>query len=282
MSSMGLGGIIEGGANATLGTINTGYGIFSNERQYSNQVKQQEYLKWLNQTVMDREDNAVQRRVKDLMAAGLHPGLAAGTGASADQQLAPQGAAGNQEISSPRINVMTGLAAINESEARARLANAQANTMDAEREAKVSGRTISNTTNLLRGNYYIEQTRREQKYYNQMDTLDDQRRTQIQHLLAQTAEISYNLQRSKEEGIRTTDHNQLVTLVEYIGNAIDKLLDRVLPSNDPSTSAIKNHPISNREEYAKYQLQMKQLGIDPMSYDDWYMVYQLGWRDAGR
>lgn len=45
------------------------------------QREQFEYQKQLNQTAMDREDNAVQRRAADLMSAGLSPTLAAGSAA---------------------------------------------------------------------------------------------------------------------------------------------------------------------------------------------------------
>lgn len=64
-----------------------------NELNYQLQKDNLDYQKSLQQTIFGREDNAVQRKVADLKAAGLSPTLAAGSGASAGPAIstsAPQ------------------------------------------------------------------------------------------------------------------------------------------------------------------------------------------------
>lgn len=64
-----------------LGTGGYMFDQYLNYKNYKLQKEQYEYEKGLQQQIFSREDNATQRRVADLRAAGLSPVLAAGSAA---------------------------------------------------------------------------------------------------------------------------------------------------------------------------------------------------------
>lgn len=81
------------GAQLALDVAQFGYNIYNNERNYRNQVAAMEYQKWLNKELMEREDNAISRRVKDMVRSGINPVLSVGNGASSSAgtgYIAPQ------------------------------------------------------------------------------------------------------------------------------------------------------------------------------------------------
>ena len=56
-------------------------------QNYANQQSTQDYEKALQERIFQREDTAVQRRVNDLIKAGLNPNLASNQGAAAGQAI---------------------------------------------------------------------------------------------------------------------------------------------------------------------------------------------------
>lgn len=88
----------SGGSNlSTVGGIMSGLGTIANAgigiANYYQQAKQMAYERQVQMVSWAREDDAVQRRVKDLQAAGLSPVLAAGSAAGSGpvvQTHAPQ------------------------------------------------------------------------------------------------------------------------------------------------------------------------------------------------
>lgn len=71
------------------------------ERQFAHSLDQFNYMKTENELMRSREDTAVQRRMADLQAAGIHPTLAASSAAGASSQLGSSGAPATGGSSTP-------------------------------------------------------------------------------------------------------------------------------------------------------------------------------------
>lgn len=74
-----LGGLVNAGSTIA-GTVDS---IKTNQKNFDLQKENLAYQKDLQNRIFEREDNAVQRRVADLVSAGLSPTLAAGSSAGA-------------------------------------------------------------------------------------------------------------------------------------------------------------------------------------------------------
>ena len=69
--------------------MSLGYNIYASDKNRDDQNSLVHYNKMMNQVQMDREDNAIQRRTKDMRKAGINPLLAAGNPASSSSVSTP-------------------------------------------------------------------------------------------------------------------------------------------------------------------------------------------------
>lgn len=115
---------ILGGAGSIGDTVVNGINSAANLEM---QRKNYEYMKWAQGETWKREDNAVQRRAADLVAAGMSPVLAAGGAASASGPIsltAPQGNVSGIDLAGSVRGLIRNKASIAESDAAVAAANA--------------------------------------------------------------------------------------------------------------------------------------------------------------
>lgn len=170
-----IGGILSAIGNATIGGINAYQQDKWNKQQQKNWEKQFEYTKYINNLQMQREDTAIQRRVKDLQAAGMNRLMAAGDGAEAGTLTSFQGNAGGSAPQFELNPIESYLAArqsqanIANTEAQTTLIKNKAETENAKKELTIAQRGL---TNILTANSKKEgvkimiQTLRELNDYN--------------------------------------------------------------------------------------------------------------------
>lgn len=225
-------------------------------------------------TMLDREDTAVRRRVADLTAAGLHPALAAGDGASSGTMSSPMPSpleAPQMAKFQHQMNVSQDRAQLYMTQAQIKLIEAQARKTNVEADEYQANVESRRNLEGLRGDHLKAQTRREDLYYEYMPDLHENDRARGKYLLSQLDTLEYNLQESKDRGLRTNETNQWVQLIEYLGNIFDKLINSVEKGSRPETNVPQKGDLAShaRYYYDFYLPAMKRLNRTPMSWDEW-------------
>lgn len=92
-------------AQAAASTNNTIASTYMGAKNLAFEKENLAYLKQVQQKTWDREDNSVQRRTRDLKAAGLSPVLAAGQGASTMAPIKTDAPQANPEMGKVAIDL---------------------------------------------------------------------------------------------------------------------------------------------------------------------------------
>lgn len=217
------------------------------EKQFNQQQENWQnafdYQKDLNKTVMDREDTAVQRRVKDLESAGMSKWLAAGQGASSTPLSTSSGNVGGQSANLQGLDLKGSiLAGINVAQQVQGISNATAdkqntladtglkvaetNTERKEALLKEAERLNKEKDTLLKESEIKNLNKNTEKQSKEIEEIEKRKNkidSEIRGIERQNATLFYNLEQSMLGGIRTTD--QLNGVVNSTKETVNGLLN---------------------------------------------------------
>lgn len=223
------------------------------EKQFNQQQENWQasfdYQKDLNQQVFDREDTAVQRRVKDLESAGMSKWLAAGQGASSTPVSTSNGNVGGQSANLQGLDLKGSvLAGINVAQQVQGISNAtadKANTIadtglktaetNTERknallkEEEILNKQKDTQLKEAQKNNINRNTEKQSKEMQEIDKRIDKINSEIRSIDYQNATVFYNLSQSMSAGLRTTDQ------VNANINSINQILYRAFNTHDANT-----------------------------------------------
>uniref|UniRef100_A0AAU8B8B6 DNA pilot protein n=1 Tax=Dulem virus 177 TaxID=3145654 RepID=A0AAU8B8B6_9VIRU len=228
---------IIGTAGSLIGGLtNTAASGVQADKNLELQKEMFEYQKGLQKDIFEREDNAVQRRVKDLVAAGLSPVLAAGSASNAGSIVPTTTPQRNQDFS----GIERALGAFREI-AQLRLLESQADKNVAEADLTRSKDDLAKMDYTLRS----WQTMTESAKFDLVQS-------QINQLNAQTQKILY-----ESQSLELTNHQKRLI------NAIsDKLGVAVDAPQDIRVAAIVGEVISRLAEGEDLTPEQKAFAID--------------------
>ena len=192
----GIGSIIGGIGNFASGIANTVVGSHYAKKNYELARDMANYQKELNRTIMQREDNAVQRRSADIKAAGGNPALAymngvSGAGAGGSVSAPPAPKYDTSAIQQGISQLGSGFTSISQIEANI-LANKQRKAEIEKVDADISKTRAETFTEFFRRLSIIENTAKS--------------RAEKEKIQAQKKELLHNLDWFIEKDLPTTAH----------------------------------------------------------------------------